>query len=66
MNAPERPRHKLLIGKRISTIKAANADAKGEDPETLLILFTDGTVATIDALALFGGNAMLEVKVDGY
>lgn len=67
----ERPRHKLIEGKRISTITRYTHDlsvnpAEREDWEGLRILFTDGTVATIEGKALFGENVALEVEVDGY
>lgn len=70
MNAPDRPRHKLLTGKRISTIHLANPLEPHHFPQrdwqTLLIRFTDGTTAEIDARAAGREEAFLEVAVDGY
>lgn len=67
MNAPDRPRHKLLIGKRISTVQYANpTDFREKEWRTLLIRFTDGTTAEIDAQAIEGEPPFLEVAVDGY
>lgn len=75
MNAPGRPRHHLLAGKRISTITRANpADLttleregreRHDEWKTLLILFTDGTTARIEAFGDDDGSATLEVEVDG-
>lgn len=62
----ERPRAKKMEGRRIATVTLANVLEWKGDPRTLLIRFTDGGTATIDADCTDEGEPTLEIEVDGH
>lgn len=61
----KRPRYKLMKNRRIADIRIANL-AWNDAPQTLLIRFTDGGTAVIEADCTEESEPSLDIEVDGY
>jgi hypothetical protein len=60
----KRPRYKLMENRRIADVRVADL-AWNDEPRTLLIRFTDGGTAIIEADCTAEAEPNLEIMVDG-